>query len=108
MYVDRSAPDVGDGGGRGARRTPMHPARAVYRPTDRDLEAPMPNYGDWQFSIYLDGLTGIRPELPMAYADLERIAERTMTEQLWSYVSGGAGNERTQRANVEAFQRWGL
>ena len=24
----------------------------------------MPNYGDWQFSIYLDGLTGVRPELP--------------------------------------------
>lgn len=68
----------------------------------------MPNHGDWQFSIYLDGLTGVRPELPMAYADLERLAEETMTEQLWSYVAGGAGDERTQRANVDAFDRWGI
>jgi len=68
----------------------------------------MPNYGDWQFSIYLEGLAGIRPELPISYADLERAAEEAMTEQLWSYVAGGAGNERTQRVNVEAFDRWGL
>ena len=27
---------------------------------------------------------------------------------MWSYVAGGAGDERTQRANCEAFQRWGL
>lgn len=68
----------------------------------------MPNYGDWQFSIYLNGLTGVRPELPMAYADLERRAHEVMTEELWSYVSGGAGDERTQRANVSAFDRWGI
>ena len=35
----------------------------------------MPNYGDWQFGIYLDGLTGKRPALPMSYAELERQAE---------------------------------
>ncbi|CAN5478555.1 lactate 2-monooxygenase [soil metagenome] len=68
----------------------------------------MPNYGDWQLSIYFNGLDGVRPELPMSYADLERRAEAEMTEQLWSYVAGGAGTERTQRANVEAFDRWGL
>jgi lactate 2-monooxygenase len=68
----------------------------------------VPNYGDWQFTTYLDGLTGARPELPMAFADLERRAEAEMTEELWSYVAGGAGNERTQSANVEAFDRWGL
>ena len=68
----------------------------------------MANYGDWQLSIYFDGLTGVRPELPMSYADLERRAEEMMTEQLWSYVAGGAGNEHTQRANVAAFERWGL
>jgi lactate 2-monooxygenase len=31
-----------------------------------------------------------------------------MTEEVWSYVAGGAGDEHTQRANVEAFSRWGL
>lgn len=68
----------------------------------------MANHGDWQLSIYFEGLGGVRPELPMTFADLERRAEATMSEQLWSYVAGGAGNERTQRANVEAFERWAL
>lgn len=68
----------------------------------------MPNHGDWQLSIYFDGLTGARPALPMTYAELERRAEEAMSEQIWSYVAGGAGDERTQRANVEAFHRWAL
>ena len=68
----------------------------------------MPNHGDWQFEIYLDGLTGERPSLPMSHADLERSAEDAMSAELWSYVAGGAGDERTQRANASAFDRWGL
>lgn len=66
------------------------------------------NYGDWQFGIYLDGLSGKRPALPMSYAELERQAEAAMSAQIWSYVAGGAGDERTQRANVRAFEGWGL
>jgi lactate 2-monooxygenase len=66
------------------------------------------NYGDWQFGIYLDGLSGKRPALPMSYAELERQAEECMSPEMWSYVAGGAGNERTQRANVRAFDGWGL
>ncbi|MEU9579823.1 alpha-hydroxy-acid oxidizing protein [Streptomyces chilikensis] len=68
----------------------------------------MPNHGDWQLGVYLDGLTGKVPEHPMAYAELERRAERSMPPELWSYVAGGAGDERTQNANVTAFDRWGL
>jgi lactate 2-monooxygenase len=68
----------------------------------------VPNHGDWQFSIYMEGLTGVRPRLPMSYAELERRAQEVMTEEVWSYVAGGAGDERTQRANVTAFDRWGL
>src|SRR5215472_11859217 len=66
------------------------------------------NYGDWQFGIYLDGLAGKRPDLPMSFAELERQAERAMSAELWSYVAGGAGDGRTQRANVRAFEGWGL
>ena len=66
------------------------------------------NYGDWQFGIYRDGLSGKRPALPMSYAELERQAEECMSPEMWSYVAGGAGNERTQRANVRAFDGWGL
>jgi lactate 2-monooxygenase len=66
------------------------------------------NYGDWQLGIYLNGLTGEAPALPMSYAELERRAEATMSTEIWSYVAGGAGNEHTQDANVAAFTRWGL
>ena len=68
----------------------------------------MPRYGDFQFPIYLQGLSGTRPQLPMSCTELERRAEEVMPEEIWSYVAGGAGDERTQRANVEAFSRWGL
>lgn len=68
----------------------------------------MTNYGDWQLAIYINGLSGQRPELPMTFAELERRAEATMPETIWSYVAGGAGDERTQRANVTAFDRWGV
>jgi lactate 2-monooxygenase len=66
------------------------------------------NHGDWQFGIYFNGLVGQKPTLPMDYAALERAAEAAMSEQIWSYVAGGAGNEHTQRINVAAFERWGL
>jgi lactate 2-monooxygenase len=71
-------------------------------------DEPVGNFGDWQFGIYLDGLLGNRPELPMSYAELERRAEATMSPEIWSYVAGGAGTEQTQNANVRAFERWGL
>jgi hypothetical protein len=66
------------------------------------------NHGDWQFGIYLEGLTGGKPALPMDHATLEAAAEEAMSPEVWSYVAGGAGDEHTQRANVTAFQRWGL
>lgn len=68
----------------------------------------MGNFGDWQLGIYLDGLQGVRPDLPMSYAALAEAAEAAMSPELWSYVAGGAGDEHTQDANVAAFQRWGL
>jgi len=68
----------------------------------------MKNYGDWQMAIYVNGLSGERPELPMTFGELERSAAATMPEAIWSYVAGGAGDERTQNANVSAFDRWGV
>jgi lactate 2-monooxygenase len=65
-------------------------------------------FGDYQFEIYLQGLSGIMPSLPMSFADLEAKAHAAMSTSLWSYVAGGAGDERTQRVNVSAFERWGL
>ena len=65
-------------------------------------------FGDYQFEIYLQGLSGIVPSLPMSYAEWEAKAEAAMSPSIWSYVSGGAGDERTQRVNRTAFDGWGL
>ncbi len=70
--------------------------------------AAMANFADSQLEIYMKGLEGIRPGLPVTYAELERRAHSALDPMLVSYVAGGAGNERTQDANVTAFDRWGL
>src|ERR1700744_4096408 len=67
-----------------------------------------PRFGDYQNEIYLQGLAGVVPALPMVFAELEARAATTLPPSVWSYVAGGAGDERTQRANAEVFERWGL
>jgi isopentenyl diphosphate isomerase/L-lactate dehydrogenase-like FMN-dependent dehydrogenase len=44
----------------------------------------------------------------MTFGELEARAEAAMSEAIFSYVAGGAGNEHTQRHNVEAFDRYSL
>jgi lactate 2-monooxygenase len=65
-------------------------------------------FGDYQLEIYFQGLSGVLPSLPMAFAELEGKAQAAMSPSLWSYVAGGAGDERTQQVNVAAFGHWGL
>ncbi|MCX2934102.1 alpha-hydroxy-acid oxidizing protein [Mycobacterium sp. CVI_P3] len=65
-------------------------------------------YGNYQIEIYFQGLTGVVPGLPMSFAELEARAAQALSPSIWSYVAGGAGDERTQRANVSAFEQWGL
>jgi lactate 2-monooxygenase len=67
-----------------------------------------PSFGDYQNEIYLQGLGGVMPQLPMIFRDLEAKAEAALPPSLWSYVAGGAGDERTQRVNCAAFESWGL
>jgi lactate 2-monooxygenase len=68
----------------------------------------VPNFGDFQLEIYLGGLAGNRPALPMTYDELARKAQAALSPEIYSYVAGGAGNEFTQDANVSAFDRYGL
>jgi lactate 2-monooxygenase len=68
----------------------------------------MRQFGDFQNEIYLGGLAGNRPSLPIRFEELEAKAHATLSEGLVAYVAGGCGNERTQDANVAAFERWGL
>ncbi len=68
----------------------------------------MPGFGDYQFEIYMKGLAGIKPKLPVDFASLAARAERAMPSSVWSYVAGGCGDEHTQDLNAAAFRTWGL
>ena len=68
----------------------------------------MPDFGAYQNEIYLAGLSGRLPRFPMRFDELEAKAHAAMPESLVSYVAGGCGDERTQDANVAAFDKWGL
>ena len=72
------------------------------------MTSPPSAFGDYQFEIYAEGLRGVLPAFPMAYAELEARAAQALSPSVLSYVAGGAGCEHTQRANVSAFRRWGL
>jgi lactate 2-monooxygenase len=68
----------------------------------------MANFGDYQNEIYFAGLSGHQPRFPIRFEELEAKAHAALPAGIVSYVAGGCGNERTQEANVAAFDRWGL
>ncbi|HEU4959562.1 MAG TPA: alpha-hydroxy-acid oxidizing protein [Sphingomonas sp.] len=68
----------------------------------------MGHYGDYQNAIYLAGLRGVLPKLPVDAATLEARAEAAMPPHVLNYVQGGCGDETTQRRNVTAFGHWGM
>ncbi len=58
-----------------------------------------------QARIYREGVFGRLPTVPTEPAALESAARRRMSPRAWSYVAGGAGQQRTVRANLDAFDR---
>ncbi|EUA90263.1 lactate 2-monooxygenase domain protein [Mycobacterium ulcerans str. Harvey] len=46
-------------------------------------------FGDYQYEIYFQGLSGVVPGLPMAFAELESRAQMALPPSVWSYVVGG-------------------
>ena len=68
----------------------------------------IPHYGDYQLDIYFDGLEGQLPKYPVDFASLEHKAAEALPSWVYSYVAGGCGDEGTQRANVDAFSRYGI
>ncbi|WP_432825753.1 alpha-hydroxy-acid oxidizing protein [Dactylosporangium sp. CA-092794] len=66
------------------------------------------SFGDYQLEIYFSALHGRISDFPMDYATLERRAAHTLPPSLLSYIAGGAGDEATQRRNVDVFAEWGL
>jgi lactate 2-monooxygenase len=65
----------------------------------------MPDPADYYREIYLRGLGGETPAIPVAVAELEERAVAAMDPKAANYVCAGAGSEETMRANREAFAR---
>ena len=63
-------------------------------------------YANFQLEIYGRGVEGMRPELPLVAAELERRARDALSEEAFGYVAGGACAEQTMGANLRAFERW--
>jgi lactate 2-monooxygenase len=59
-----------------------------------------------QTQIYLGGISGRRPRVPVDAGRLEQGARRRMSRDAFAYVATGAGHERTIAANRAAFDRW--
>jgi lactate 2-monooxygenase len=60
---------------------------------------------DYYREIYLRGLGGEMPAIPVSVAELERQAIAAMEPKAANYVGAGAGSEDTIRANAAAFGR---
>lgn len=59
-----------------------------------------------QAEIFVNGMAGRAPTVPVSPAELEEAARRAMSAEAFAYVAGGAGAESTMRQNREAFERW--
>lgn len=59
-----------------------------------------------QTKIFLDGVAGRRPVVPVDPDRLAAAAREVMSEVAWAYIAGGAGSERTMRSNRQAFDRF--
>jgi lactate 2-monooxygenase len=59
-----------------------------------------------QTSIYLGGVSGDRPIVPVDGRALEERARRAMPKEAYAYIAAGAGTEDTVRENRAAFERW--
>jgi lactate 2-monooxygenase len=58
-----------------------------------------------QAEVFLAGVRGRRPRVPVDPAALEERARGLLSAQAFAYLAGGAGAESTMRANREAFER---
>lgn len=59
-----------------------------------------------QTSIYLAGVSGERPRVPIDERRMREEARRRLHSDSYAYIAAGAGNERTLAANRAAFDHW--
>jgi lactate 2-monooxygenase len=61
-----------------------------------------------QLEIYRRGILGRKPAFPVEIEELERLARRRLSRKAYDYVAGGAGAEKTLKANLRAFDQWSI
>ncbi|MGW1740740.1 alpha-hydroxy-acid oxidizing protein [Nocardia sp. NPDC001965] len=66
----------------------------------------MSSFIDFQNEIYLQGMGGSVPELPMTAAGFAERARELLDDRAYAYVAGSAAAERTAAANTSAFDRY--
>ena len=64
------------------------------------------NFGDYQLGIYMQGMHGNKPDLPLNIDELKDMAREKLDPRAYWYVAGSAGNASTEQANKLAFERW--
>ncbi len=73
--------------------------------TDKQMPASSPGRLR-QTEIFVTGVGGRRPRMPVSTNRLETEAKRRMSREASAYVIGSAGTESTARANRAAFDRY--
>ncbi|MFB7334485.1 alpha-hydroxy-acid oxidizing protein [Streptomyces adustus] len=63
------------------------------------------HWADFQYEIYLNGMTGAVPRLPTDLTRLEELTEQRLGPGPVGYVAGSAGDGSTARANRAALER---
>ena len=59
-----------------------------------------------QADIYLAGVRGRKPRVPVDPAMLERRGQEALSREAFAYVAGAAGLEETMLSNRRALERW--
>jgi len=59
-----------------------------------------------QTAVFSAGISGTFPKVPTDPSQLAAAARKTLPEEAFAYIAGGAGAERTVAANRKAFARW--
>lgn len=69
-------------------------------------DEPAVPFGNYQYEIYIRGLSDELPEIPIEYSELEAKSKDKLSPEAFAYVAGGAGEGHSMRFNREAFDRW--
>jgi lactate 2-monooxygenase len=69
------------------------------------MSSPQAPFGNYQFEVYLKGMSGEAPDFPMSWPELEAQACAALDAGANGYVFGSAGTEDTERENRAAFAR---